>query len=71
MLRSCQQLSQILLPERGPGVGAMPVSLLGNRNQYKPALLYVFDFALRNAQFRWVDEIIRRIDEHHRRLDGP
>jgi len=46
MLRRSQQLSQILLPDRGPGVRALPVSLLGNRDQYKAAILYMFDFAL-------------------------
>lgn len=47
--RLTQQFLQILLPDRGPGVRAVPVSLLGNRNQHEAAILYMFSFALRDA----------------------
>jgi hypothetical protein len=58
LLRSLQQLLQILLPHRRPSVSAVTVTLLGDRNQYETAFLYSFDFSLSNPEFRRIDEII-------------
>src|ERR1700722_20366433 len=62
--RSHQEFLQVLLPERGPGVGAMAVSLLGSRDQHKAAVFYPLDLALCYSQLRGVDEIIGGIHEH-------
>src|SRR6516225_6954698 len=44
-----EQLLKVLFPDRGPGVGAMAVSLLGSRNQHELAPVQALDFALGNA----------------------
>jgi hypothetical protein len=33
------------------------------------AIFHALDFALRNPQLRWIDEIIAGIDEHHWHLN--
>ena len=66
MLRGVQQLAEILLPEDRPGMSAVPVSLVGSRNENEPTVFNVPDFALGDAQLRRVDKVIRRIYKHDR-----
>jgi hypothetical protein len=58
MLRGFQQLLQILLPHSRPGVSAVTMSSLGDRNQHETTFLHSFDFTLRNSEFRRIDEIV-------------
>jgi len=53
-----QQLLQVLLPHRCPGMGAMPVGLGGGGKENELPSLDLLDFALCDAQLRRVDEIV-------------
>ena len=61
-LRGLQQLRQILLPHRGPGMRAMAVGLVGGGQQHEAPVLHAFDFALRDPKLRRIDEIIGGVD---------
>ena len=58
MLGGVQQLLQILLPKHSPRMRTVSMALLGDREQHKTASFHSFDLALRNSEFRRIDEII-------------
>ena len=41
---------------------AMTSSLIADRNENEPAALHAFDFAFHDAEFWWIDEVIRGVD---------
>src|SRR5262249_38467145 len=64
-----QQVGEVLLPEDGPGMGAVAVRLFAQRDQDVLAVLQPLGFALRDAQLRRIDEVVRRIHPRHSRRD--
>ncbi len=48
---------------------AVSMGLIRRRKQYEAALRHALDFPLGYAQFRGVDEIVRRVEPHHRRTN--
>src|ERR1700683_2383662 len=68
-LRGLEQLREVLLPNSGPGVGAMAMRLFRSGQQYEAAVPDAFDFAFGDAKFRRIDEVIGGVDLQQRRLD--
>lgn len=64
MLGYRQKLHEILLTDGSHRVGAMSACLIRNRQQDESPSWNKFDFLLRNAEFRRIDEVIGRVDIH-------
>ena len=58
VLAGVQQVLQILLPYRCPGMRAVAMGLVGDGNQDEPSFFHALDFAFGNAEFRRVDKIV-------------
>src|ERR1700689_2790070 len=65
-----QELVQILLPRDRPGVRAVPVSVLADRQQCKFAVLEARALFFCDAELGRINKIICRIDPHHRGGDN-
>ena len=58
------------LPDCGLNERSVANGLFGNWYQHELALVHFLDFALSDAQFWRIDEVIGRIYKPYRRLDG-
>src|SRR5262249_12876395 len=61
----CQQLLQTVLPKHGPGVAAVAVSVFAQRDEDVLAVLEPLGFALGDAQFWRIDEVVGRVHPHN------
>jgi hypothetical protein len=58
MLRFVQQILQVLLPDRGPGMRSVAVGLLRSWQQSEFSVLHLFDLTLGDAQFRRINKVV-------------
>ena len=59
MLQFVKQLLQVLLPDGRPRMRSVAMGLFGSWQQDEFAVLYSFDLALGDAQFRRIDKVVR------------
>src|SRR5260221_4584910 len=62
------QFFQIVAPDSGVRVGAMPGRLIGDRQQYVSSFRYFFDFLFHNAHFGGIDFVVVGINGEERRF---
>src|SRR5689334_11806678 len=69
--RLAQQRDQVLLPDRGQGMGAMPPRPVAPGHDQRLAPSNMNDLPLQDAQLGRVDQVVLEVDRQERRHDPP